>query len=166
MNELKLHYNGPMFRYERPQKGRLRQFHQIGVEVLGAPLGPETDAEVIEMGAHLLDELGILQHTRLEINTLGDVESRQAYREMLLEHFKGCQGLSRESEERLERGSVLRILDSKAEEDSAAIESSPSILAAMSQDSLDRYDAVKRSTCTPEHMNTRSHEHLNPASGN
>ncbi|MFQ5974335.1 MAG: ATP phosphoribosyltransferase regulatory subunit, partial [Alphaproteobacteria bacterium] len=73
---LKLFYAGPMFRYERPQKGRLRQFHQIGVELIGVP-EPLGDVEVIAMGAQILEKLGVLHRTTLELNTLGDVESRR-----------------------------------------------------------------------------------------
>ena len=95
-----------MFRYERPQKGRLRQFHQIGCEVLGE-CGPEADAEAVELGAAVLRELGLLEHTRLELNSLGDQESRRLYREMLSAHFSEAQargGLSEESRRRMERG--------------------------------------------------------------
>src|SRR3546814_15203892 len=89
-----------MFRYERPQKGRQRQFHQIGVEILGVPT-PQADVEVIAVGAHILDELGLLGRTTLELNTLGDRESRQAYRDVLVEYFSGNRdGLSDSSEGR------------------------------------------------------------------
>lgn len=74
---LKFFYAGPMFRYERPQKGRYRQFHQIGIELIGVP-EPLADVEVIATGAHILEQLGILHHTVLELNTLGDMESRAA----------------------------------------------------------------------------------------
>ena len=74
---LKVFYDGPMFRHERPQKGRLRQFHQIGVELFGVP-DPVADVEVIALGAGILDALGVLPHATLELNTLGDPESRAA----------------------------------------------------------------------------------------
>jgi histidyl-tRNA synthetase len=80
---IKLFCSGPMFRYERPQKGRLRQFHQIDVEVIGGP-EPLADVEVIALGAQILRELGLAEHVRLEINTLGDPESRRAYRDRLV----------------------------------------------------------------------------------
>ena len=80
---LKFFYAGPMFRYERPQKGRMRQFHQIGAELIGVP-GPLGDVEVIAMGAQILDALGILDKTTLHLNTLGDQESRLAYRAALV----------------------------------------------------------------------------------
>src|SRR3546814_9338364 len=76
---LKLFYAGPMFRYERPQKGRQRQFHQIGVEILGVPT-PQADVEVIAVGAHILDAHGLLVRTVLEMNTLGDREGKKDYR--------------------------------------------------------------------------------------
>jgi histidyl-tRNA synthetase len=120
----RLFYHGPMFRYERPQKGRQRQFHQIGVELIGAA-EPMADVEVIALGAHALDELGILPATRLELNTLGDRESRQAYREVLVRYLDGHkERLSRDSLARLERN-PLRILDSKDEGDRAVVAEAP-----------------------------------------
>src|SRR3546814_4036640 len=104
-NELPLKgfYAGPMFRHERPQKGRLRQFHQIGVELIGVE-EPVGDVEVIAMGAAVLDALGVLSATTLELNTLGDGESRAAYRDALVAYFRGhVDGLSHESRDRLER---------------------------------------------------------------
>ncbi|MGD9538381.1 MAG: histidine--tRNA ligase [Alphaproteobacteria bacterium] len=121
---LKFFYAGPMFRHERPQKGRLRQFHQIGVELMGVaePLG---DVEVIGLGAHVLEALGVLEHTTLELNTLGDTESRQAYRTALYDYLSARRGqLSEDSRDRLERN-PLRILDSKDEGDRRLIENAP-----------------------------------------
>ena len=83
---LKFFYAGPMFRYERPQKGRFRQFHQIGVELIGVAQ-PQADVEVIALGSRILDALGIRQRTVLELNTLGDAASRAAYREALVSYF-------------------------------------------------------------------------------
>ena len=123
---LKYFYHGPMFRRERPQKGRMRQFHQIGVELVGVA-GPEADIETIQVGAHVLDALGIGDLVRLELNTLGDAESRAAYREALVAYFGAREGeLSRESRERLSRN-PLRILDSKDEGDRAAIAGAPAL---------------------------------------
>src|SRR6202011_880903 len=108
---LKFFYSGPMFRYERPQKGRFRQFHQIGVELIGVAQ-PQADVEVIATGARILDELGILERTELELNTLGDVASRQAYRGALVSYYGArAAELSEDSRRRLERN-PLRILDS------------------------------------------------------
>lgn len=121
---LKYFYYGPMFRHERPQKGRLRQFHQIGVELLGvaAPLG---DVEVVALGAHILDGLGILARCKLELNTLGDSESRAAYRDVLVKYLSGhADGLSEDSRERLHRN-PLRILDSKDEGDKRIVADAP-----------------------------------------
>ena len=121
---LKYFYSGPMFRHERPQKGRLRQFHQIGIEVLGIA-GPAADIEVIQTGAHVLDALGIRGLTRLELNTLGDAESRAAYREALVGYFTRRETeLSEEGRSRLQRN-PLRLLDSKDERDRAVSGDAP-----------------------------------------
>ena len=121
---LKFFYQGPMFRYERPQKGRQRQFHQIGAELIGVP-GPLGDVEVIAMGAQILDALGILDKTTLHLNTLGDQESRLAYRAALVAYFDGHRGAL--SEDSLRRLTVnpLRILDSKDDGDRAVVADAP-----------------------------------------
>jgi len=109
---LKFFYSGPMFRYERPQKGRFRQFHQIGVELLGVAQ-PQADIEVIALGHRILKGLGIADRVVLELNTLGDPESRAAYRGALVDYFSArVSELSEDSRRRLERN-PLRILDSK-----------------------------------------------------
>jgi histidyl-tRNA synthetase len=121
---LKFFYYGPMFRYERPQKGRLRQFHQIDVEIIGVA-EPLADIEVIATGARVLDSLGILGRTSLELNTLGDSESRAAYRQTLVAYLKGHEAkLSEDSRNRLERN-PLRILDSKDEGDRRIVADAP-----------------------------------------
>ena len=121
---LKYFYSGPMFRHERPQKGRLRQFHQIGIEVLGVA-GPAADIEVIQAGAHVLDALGVRGATRLELNTLGDAESRTAYRDALVAYFSRRESeLSEEGRSRLQRN-PLRLLDSKDERDRAVSADAP-----------------------------------------
>lgn len=113
---LKFFYCGPMFRYERPQKGRLRQFHQIGIELIGVAQ-PQADIEVIALGSRILDALGIRGRTVLELNTLGDPESRAVYRDALLSYFsRRISELSEDSRRRLERN-PLRIFDSKNEGD-------------------------------------------------
>ena len=100
---LKFFYHGPMFRYERPQKGRLRQFHQIGVELFGVA-DPAADVEVIALGAQILDRLGVLGWSKLELNTLGDAESREAYRTALVAYFEQHRDrLSEDSRGRLHR---------------------------------------------------------------
>jgi len=113
---LKFFASGPMFRHERPQKGRFRQFHQIDVELIGVAQ-PQADVEVIELGAEILRELGILDRTVLELNTLGDAASRRAYRDALVDYFGNhAAKLSEDSRRRLEVN-PLRILDSKDEGD-------------------------------------------------
>ena len=79
-------FMGPMFRYERPQKGRMRQFHQFGCELIG-PASPLADAEIISLGAEILSELKVLRHTTLHLNSLGDQKSRLAYRQALIDYF-------------------------------------------------------------------------------
>ncbi|WP_193183428.1 histidine--tRNA ligase [Nisaea sediminum] len=139
---LKLFYQGPMFRYERPQKGRQRQFHQIGVELLGVP-APQADIEVITVGADILDALGIFDGVVLELNTLGDTESREAYRMALVEYLMGHKdGLSEDSLRRLEVN-PLRILDSKDEGDRAIVANAPSFGDYLNEASRDFYGTVK-----------------------
>ncbi len=122
---LKYFYVGPMFRYERPQKGRQRQFHQIGIELIGVP-EPLGDVEVIACGWSILKALGLGDKITLEINTLGDGESRSAYRAALVGYFSAhASKLSADSQMRLERN-PLRILDSKDESDRALIAGAPS----------------------------------------
>lgn len=121
---VKYFYAGPMFRHERPQKGRQRQFHQIGVELLGVP-GPQGDVEIVALGRHILEALGVAELTTLELNTLGDPDSRRAYRDALVAYFGGHrERLSADSRERLERN-PLRILDSKDEGDRALVAEAP-----------------------------------------
>ncbi len=121
---VKFFYHGPMFRYERPQKGRQRQFTQFGVELLGVET-PQADIEVIAMAYEFLEKLGLSGQVTVEINSLGDAESRDAYRQKLVaylqEHFDE---LSEDSKNRLERN-PLRILDSKEECDKAVVENAP-----------------------------------------
>ncbi|MBI4184203.1 MAG: histidine--tRNA ligase [Proteobacteria bacterium] len=123
---VKLFYAGPMFRYERPQKGRMRQFHQVGVELLGVA-EPLADVEVVAMAAQVLEALGVLAHITLELNTLGDGESRRAYREALVAYLgRYRDDLSEESRARLDRN-PLRILDSKDEGDRRIVAGAPPI---------------------------------------
>lgn len=120
----KVFYRGPMFRYERPQKGRLRQFHQIGVELLGVR-GPWGDVEVIALAADILGRLAPAGTITLEINSLGDADSRQAYRAALVDYLRARTAcLSQDSLVRLE-ANPLRILDSKDEGDRAVISGAP-----------------------------------------
>ena len=137
----KCFYAGPMFRYERPQKGRLRQFHQIGVELIGAP-EPLADIEVIALGAHLLEALGVLDRVTLEINTLADEASRRAYRSALVAHLEANEdALSEESKQRLRRN-PLRVLDSKDEGDKAVLADAPVIDAHLSAEAAAFFETV------------------------
>ena len=138
----KVFYAGPMFRYERPQKGRYRQFHQIGAELIG-PSEPLADAEVIALGWQILGALGVVGDTVLELNTLGDAVSRGAYREALVAHFSAHRdALSTESRDRLERN-PLRILDSKDPGDRALVADAPTIHAVLTPEAAAFYDALR-----------------------
>ena len=138
---LRLHYAGAMFRHERPQKGRYRQFHQTGVELFGVP-EPLGDVEVITLARDVLDELGLLQDTVLEINTLGDAASRQNHLNALMAYFNDHKGrLSDISVKRLERN-PLRILDSKEPRDQDLIADAPVILDYLGDDARRFFDQV------------------------
>ncbi|MGE4065130.1 MAG: histidine--tRNA ligase [Rhodospirillaceae bacterium] len=139
---LKFFYRGPMFRHERPQKGRQRQFHQIGVELLGVA-GPQADVEVIATGRHILEELDLNGAITLEINSLGDPESRADYRDVLVNYLSGRKNeLSQDSLERLERN-PMRILDSKDPGDRAAIANAPRLSEYLNETSRTFFDKVK-----------------------
>lgn len=139
---LKIFAAGPMFRYERPQKGRQRQFHQIDLEVLGAP-EPGADIEVISVAADILDRLGILDRCVLKLNSLGDPESRTAYRKVLVDYYSAhADKLSEDSRDRLQRN-PLRILDSKDEGDKSINANAPSFSDYLNQASKDFFEAVK-----------------------
>jgi histidyl-tRNA synthetase len=143
----KVFYAGPMFRYERPQKGRYRQFHQIGAEVLGAA-EPLADAEVIAAGWDILVALGIHDGVVLEINTLGDAESRDRYRGALVAHFEAHRGaLSEDSLVRLEKN-PMRILDSKDEGDKRIVATAPTITPHLSDTARGFYEAVLKHLAT------------------
>ncbi|EKN00844.1 histidine--tRNA ligase [Acidocella sp. MX-AZ02] len=138
----KVFYAGPMFRYERPQKGRYRQFHQIGIELLGAA-SPLADAEVIAAGWRILNELGVAKDVVLNINTLGDAASREAYRAALVAHFSAhADKLSEDSKLRLEKN-PLRILDSKDEGDKALMENAPLIYDHLTEEAANFYNGLK-----------------------
>lgn len=137
----KLYYIGSMFRYERPQAGRLREFHQIGVEAFGS-YNPATDVETIAMAYQLFTDLGI-KDVVLHLNSLGNASSRQAYRQALIDYLLPIrETLSKDSQRRLEEN-PLRVLDSKEKEDKAAIEEAPSILDFLDDESQAHFDAVR-----------------------
>jgi histidyl-tRNA synthetase len=138
----KIFYAGPMFRYERPQKGRYRQFHQIGTELIG-PAEPLADAEVIACGWNILSALNVADNTVLELNTLGDKESRDAYRAALVAYFTAHQGaLSQDSLARLERN-PMRILDSKDEADRRIVANAPTIAPYLTGAAKAFYDKLQ-----------------------
>lgn len=137
----KVYYIGPMFRYERPQAGRLRQFHQIGVECFGSS-NPATDVETIAMADHFFKEIGI-ENVVLHLNTLGSTASRTAYRQALIDYLLPMKDqLSKDSQRRLEEN-PLRVLDSKEKEDKQAVENAPSILDYLDEESQAHFDAVR-----------------------
>ena len=138
----RLWYQGPMFRHERPQKGRYRQFHQIGVEALGFS-GPDIDAEMILMCQRLWDDLG-LGNLRLELNSLGQPEERQLHREALIKHFEAhAARLDADAQRRLHTN-PLRILDSKNPEMQDLIEKAPKLLDYLGEASLRHFEAVQK----------------------
>jgi len=140
---VKLFCHGPMFRYDRPQKGRWRQFHQINVELLGIP-EPVGDVEIIALAAHIIEELGVLDHTTLELNSLGDPASRADYRDVLVDYFSDHRDqLSPDSQERLTRN-PLRILDSKDRGDRKISADAPALSDYLNAESVDFFAKVKQ----------------------
>src|SRR4051794_2872457 len=132
---------GSAFRYERPQKGRFREFHQLDAEIIGAA-EPQADVELLSFGNQLLQELGIPEGVTLELNTLGDPESRDAWRAALVEYFQAHRGsLSEDSVDRLERN-PLRILDSKDPKDRAICAEAPSVDDFLTSEAADFFAAV------------------------
>jgi histidyl-tRNA synthetase len=137
----KLATHGPLFRYERPQKGRYRQFHQIDAEIIGAA-EPQADVELLALADQLLKELGIAEGITLQLNTLGDAPSREAWRAALVDHFRAHKDeLSEDSQDRLERN-PLRILDSKDPRDRKFVGDAPKIDDFLSSEAQDFFGAV------------------------
>ena len=131
---------GPMFRHEKPQKGRYRQFHQLDVEAIGFP-GPDIDAEIIAMTARLWRQLGITR-VKLQLNSLGTAESRKAYRDLLIAYFRSHEArLDADSRRRLE-GNPLRILDSKNPEMRDIIDAAPVLTEHLDAESREHFDAL------------------------
>ena len=138
---VKVYYIGSMFRYERPQAGRLREFHQLGVECFGSK-NPATDVETIAMAYQLFNTLGIKDVT-LHLNSLGNTESRLAYRQALIDYLTPMrESLSKDSQRRLDEN-PLRVLDSKEKEDKVAVENAPSILDYLDEESQALFDEVR-----------------------
>jgi histidyl-tRNA synthetase len=137
---LKVAAHGSAFRYERPQKGRFREFHQLDAEIIGAG-EPQADVELLAFADQLLKELGI-EGAILQLNTLGDPETRAAWRDALYEHFRGhASALSEDSQARLERN-PLRILDSKAHQDWPVVDSAPAIDDFLTSEAADFFGKV------------------------
>ena len=138
---VKVYYIGSMFRYERPQAGRLREFHQLGVECFGSK-NPATDVETIAMAYQLFNTLGIKDVT-LHLNSLGNTDSRLAYSQALIDYLTPMrESLSKDSQRRLEEN-PLRVLDSKEKEDKVAVENAPSILDYLDEESQTHFDEVR-----------------------
>jgi histidyl-tRNA synthetase len=138
---LKIATHGPAFRYERPQKGRYRQFHQLDAEIIGAA-EPAADVEIIAMGAQLLAELGISERVTLKLNTLGDPATRDSWRTALVDFFRGHRThLSDESRARLDKN-PLRILDSKEHQDWPIVDASPVVDDYLTPEASDYFAKV------------------------
>ncbi|WP_434784103.1 histidine--tRNA ligase [Marinobacter apostichopi] len=138
----RLWYTGPMFRHERPQKGRYRQFHQIGVECFGMA-GPDIDAELLILTARLWRELGLAEHTRLEINSIGTSEARKVYRQALVEYLSQYKAdLDADSQRRLE-SNPLRILDSKDPATRSILENAPNLDQYLDDESRAHFDRLR-----------------------
>lgn len=138
---VKFFYQGPMFRYERPQKGRFRQFHQVGIELLGAE-STQADIETISYGQILLKELGVLDKCYLEINSIGDKASRDAYRDALVAYYTPKEAtLSEDSKKRL-KTNPLRILDSKDKNDIFVNVGAPKFSDSLNAESREKFDRI------------------------
>lgn len=137
----RLWYTGPMFRHERPQKGRYRQFHQMGVETFGLE-GPDIDAELIFMTARLWNQLGMQADVQLEINSLGTSEARKAYRDILVNYLNQHTDILDEDSQRRLLTNPLRILDSKNPEMQAMIEAAPKLMEHLDDESREHFDGL------------------------
>ena len=138
----KLWYTGPMFRYEKPQKGRYRQFHQIGVEVFNLP-GPDIDAELIILTWRLWQKLGMADAVTLQLNTLGSSEARARYREALVAYLQErFEQLDEDSQRRMTTN-PLRILDSKVESTQALLVSAPTLHDYLDEESIAHFEGLK-----------------------
>ena len=142
-NARRLYYCGPMFRHERPQKGRFRQFHQVGVEALGFQ-GPDVDAEHVLMASELWRSLGLpADAIRLEVNSLGSKEDRSKYRESLVAFLKGSESLLDEDSRRRINTNPLRVLDSKNPDTQKLVSTAPTLLEYLSNESIDKMERFK-----------------------
>lgn len=139
----RLWYQGPMFRYERPQKGRYRQFHQIGVETFGFD-GPDIDAEVILLSARLWQELGLMEHVTLELNSLGSSEARAAYRDTLVAYFEQHLDTLDEDSKRRLTSNPLRILDSKNPAMAEMLDGAPQLMDHLDAESQEHFEQLTK----------------------
>lgn len=138
----KLWYIGPMFRYERPQKGRYRQFHQLGVESFGSAL-PDADAELIAMTHLMWQALGLQDEMRLQLNSLGELDERHAYREALVAYLTDKKGQLDEDSQRRLTTNPLRILDSKEASTQAILADAPKLADFLGAESLAHFEQVQ-----------------------
>ncbi|NQD38635.1 histidine--tRNA ligase [Permianibacter sp. IMCC34836] len=141
--EQRLWYMGPMFRHERPQKGRYRQFHQLGVETFGIP-GPDVDAELILMTARLWRELGFADKVELHLNSLGSNEARKAYREKLVAFLRQHEAILDEDSKRRLETNPLRVLDSKSPAVQAVLKDAPQLIDCLDAESQAHFDGLKK----------------------
>jgi histidyl-tRNA synthetase len=138
----RLWYQGPMFRHERPQKGRYRQFHQVGLEAFGMA-GPQIEAELILISARLWRELGLSEHVRLELNTLGTSEERTAYRQVLVDYLRAnVEQLDEDSLRRME-SNPLRVLDTKNPDMQALVEAAPKLYEHLGDESRAHFERLQ-----------------------
>ncbi len=138
----RLWYGGPMFRYERPQKGRLRQFHQIGVEVFGL-MGPDIDAEMIFLTSRLWQRLGLSEHTTLELNSIGSLYARDRFKKALVEYLRShADQLDKDSQRRLDTN-PLRILDSKSLQTQEILEAAPDLHDFLDGESRQHFEGLQ-----------------------
>lgn len=138
----RLWYMGPMFRHERPQKGRYRQFHQIGVETFGIQ-GPDIDAEVLVLSARILRELGVAEQVVLQINSLGSTEARAAYKTALVTYLSGLQDQLDEDSKRRLSTNPMRILDSKDANTQKLLDAAPVLLDYLDEESRAHFGGLK-----------------------
>lgn len=153
----RLWYTGPMFRYERPQKGRYRQFHQIGVEAFGMG-SADIDAELITLSARLWKKLGLLEHVELQLNTIGLASEREAFKAALVEYLTAFKGQLDEDSQRRLVSNPLRILDSKDESTQSVLKNAPNLedfIGEESQAHFDRLQAILKANNVPYVINHR-----------
>ncbi|HAL42454.1 MAG TPA: histidine--tRNA ligase, partial [Gammaproteobacteria bacterium] len=139
----RVHYSGPMFRYEKPQKGRYRQFYQIGAEAYGFA-GPDMDAELLLLAWDCWHALGIQDRLRLEINTLGSSKDRAAYRDALVAYLEPIQGQLDEDSQRRLLTNPMRILDSKKPETQALLEGAPRLPDFVDAESREHFEKLQQ----------------------